>query len=151
MLRVKYNFTSRITIDSVSPQYFYLCKEVDLSHTTSCDTFKITGKIHMDGVFCDSCSNRRKLESNKKSKRAKLTSTKPSANRRLGSLDPKELLRAAIDKREETKALKRIVNRLVERLDKIKEQEDLVSFNGEDNANKLVEKVIKHISNNQVP
>ena len=150
MLRVKYTFFSRITIDSISPQYFYLCKEVDPSHTTSCDTFKITGKILMDGVFCDSCSNRRKLESNKQGKRAKLTSTKPSANRRLGSLDPKELLRVAVDKRVETKALKRKVNRLLEKLDKMQEQEDLVSFDGEDNANKLLEKVMKHISNNQV-
>ena len=147
MLRVQYHFTSRITIDSVSPQYFYLCKEVDISHKTSCDTFKITGKIHMDGVFCDSCSKRRKLESNKKGKRAKLTSTKPSANRRLGSLDPQELLCAAVDKRVEIKALKRKVNRLVEKLDKVQKQEDLVSFSAEDNANKLVEKVMKHISN----
>ena len=32
----------------------------------------------------------------------------------------------------------------------MQEQEDLVSFDGEDNANKLLEKVMKHISNNQV-
>lgn len=62
LLRVKYNFTSRITIDSVSPQYFYLCKEINLSHPTSCDTFNIKNKIYRDGVYCDSCFRRRKLE-----------------------------------------------------------------------------------------
>ena len=92
ILRHMYASFSSIKIDSVSQQYFSLCTEVDQAHRSSCETFKITERNMSGGVFCESCSMKRKLESNRQGKRAKYSYTKPSANRRLISLDNEQLI-----------------------------------------------------------